>query len=144
MTTAELQTITPSGETFAEIKATMPNGTVDPVCIMTEGEAPKNADEEALFIVARDGDSFRSRLGTIEIDNPESDEPQMVIEASRTLIEKPKLMGVVVQAALEHAEVERVVIDIEEGTNIPEKILKKAGAIALGAGEVQFQLDQAA
>ncbi len=144
MTTAELQTITPSGETFAEIKATMPNGTVDPVCIMTEGEAPQNADEEALFIVAKDGDTFRSRLGTIEIDNPESDTPQMVIEASRTLIDKPKLMGVVVQAALEHAEVEHVVVDIEAGTNIPEKVLKKAGAIALGDGEFQFQLDQAA
>jgi len=131
MSPKELGSVKSAGDAFAEIATTMPNGTKDPICVLDEGIGPENADDSSLFFVARDAEPFRSRLATLAIENPETDDAQLMLFASDRLAEKPRLMRTIVESVLQEAEVEEVMIDQQEGTNVSGAVLQKIGAVAL-------------
>lgn len=137
MSPKELGSVKSAGDAFAEIATTMPNGVKDPICVLDEGIGPENADDSSLFFVARDAEPFRSRLATLEIENPETEDAQLVLFASQRLREKPVLMRTIVQSVLEEAGVEQVKID-PESTNVSTKLLEKLGAVAINDDEYVF------
>ena len=138
MSPKELGSVKSAGDAFVEIAATMPNGVKDPICVLDEGIGPENADGSSLFFVARDAEPFRSRLATLEIENPETEDAQLVLFASERLREKPILMRTIVQSVLEEAGVEQVKID-PENTNVSTKLLEKLGAVAINDDKYVFE-----
>lgn len=137
MSPKELGSVKSAGDAFAEIATTMPNGEKDPICVLDEGIGPENADDSSLFFVARDAEPFRDRLATLAIENPETDDAQLVLFASERLTEKPILMRTIVQSVLQEAGVEHVKID-PENTNVSTKLLERLGAVAIDDSDYLF------
>lgn len=126
----ELGNVKPS-EVIATFTTERLYGITDPVCRLAKGDHPNT-------VVILDGDSFRPRLGTLEIEPHEGDVARIGLKAETPLAENPALLNNVVQYTLELAGVEAATIRPEVDTNLSTDILQMAGATALPTGMLEF------
>lgn len=148
MTVHEMPQINFTGEEFAKVtqrvasETLRPDGYKDTICRIGVGQDPDGQSKNVDYVLALDGDDLRPRLATIGIERVEdSDRAHLIIHAERdTLTQDPALLGVVCQAAMEHAGVERVFLNPERDSDIPAATLKQAGAIALSENDFEWRL----
>lgn len=147
MTVQEMPHVEYKGGDIAQIRqhvsATAAKSYKELVCRVRVGEVEEEDQSNVDYVLALAGDDFQPRrLATLGVEHIEGQEDRghlMVHVESDTIRHNGALLGVVCQAALEHAGVTSAFIRPEQDSDIPAATLRQAGAIALDGGSFEFR-----
>jgi hypothetical protein len=148
MTVREMPNIKFTGEEFAQVRQQIAprivtaHSSLETVCRIGVGQDPEGQSDSVEYVLALDGDDTKPRLATLGLEKIEGrdDRAHLIIHAEGdTLRRDAALLGVVCQAAMEHAGVEAAFFNPDRDSDIPATTLQQAGAVALTEGRFEFR-----